>query len=351
MTTLALDDFDRVGALGSLWTAYGSGVFLCDGDRAYDSSLPGVEHAATMAVALGAADLYPRKVTVKAVRPALNAGTAEFAILLAPFLNSGSSPPILNVKEVGWRSASGGQIYIRTRTLLPAMVSYTDQLAVSYVWPAGEARTLEAQVLNAGATVQVSVDGVVLGTAPNSTVVTANIAGLYAKRGSVAAGSAPADPIRLDLFKVQDLTAGGFSAEVAPAVTSVGALTSVVLAGEGLIADAVVLPIRNPDKAWRETHRHEVSKRRTGSGHTVRFALSSRRRSRRVFAWSGLTDAELATLRTWLDTTPGPAGIGKYVTPESETLYFALDGAQWEVEPTGPKTRRVTLAVEEVYAA
>lgn len=347
MSGLAFDDFDRTGALGSLWTAYGSGVFLCDGDRAYDSGLPGVEHAATMAVALGASDLYPRKVTVKALRPALNAGTAEFAILLAPFLNSASSPPILNVKEVGWRSASGGQIYIRTRTLLPAMVSYTDHLVVSYAWPAGEARTLEAQVLNAGATVQVSVNGVVLGTAPNSTVVTANIAGIYAKRGSVAAGAAPADPIRLDLFKVENFAAG-FSTELAPVVAADPTLASVVLDSEGLIASAVALPIRAPDKTWTESGRWRTDMMPTGSGHKVRFPLSSKRRTLRNFQWSGLTTAELATLRAWFDDDP--AGVGTYTTPEGEVLYFALASAAWDMAPTGPKSRRVTVAVVQVHA-
>lgn len=348
MTGLALDDFDRTGALGSLWTAYGSGVFLCDGDRAYDSGLPGVEHAATMAVALGASDLYPRKVSVKVRRPKLNAGTAEFAILLAPFLNSASAPPILNVKEVGWRSDSGGQIYVKTRTLLPAMVGYpTTQLAVAYAWPEEEVRTLEARVINAGATVEVWVNGVVIGSVPNATVVTANIAGLYAKRGAVSAGSAPADPIRFDLFKVDNFAAG-YSSELAPVVAASPSLTSVVLDTEGLIASAVALPIRAPDKTWTETGRWRTDLMPTGSGHKVRFPLSSKRRDVRNFQWSGLTDAELTTLRAFFDDDP--AGIGTYTTPEGQALYFALASAAWDMVRTGPKSRRVTVAVVQVHA-
>lgn len=345
MTVLAIDDFDRVGALGSLWTTY-SGAWTCDGDRAKESGLPGVTNLAAMAVALGASDLYPRRVSVKVQRPKLNAGSVEFGLLVSPFSNS----PILNVKEVGWRSASGGQIFIRTRSLLPAVASFTDQTTVAYAWPEGEVRTLRADVFPGGAfLVNVYVDDVLIGSAPISTTVGLNIAGLYSFRSSVAAPSAAAEQPLFDLFKVQNFTAS-FSSELPPSPVADPTLTSLSIDGEGLIASAVALPIRAPDKAWPERHKWATAKTRMAARYVVRFPLASQKRRAWAFSWSGLTDAEVATLRTFFDTTPGPAGLGTWTTPEGQVLYFALEEPQWEIEGTGPITRRITVRVQQVYA-
>lgn len=348
MSTLALDDFDRVGALGSLWTTY-AGAWTCDGDRAKESGLPGVTNLASMAVALGASDLYPRRVSVKIRRPKLNAGNVECGLLVAPFFNN-VGITILNVKEVGWRSNSGGQIYVRTRSLLPAVASFTDQLTAAYAWPEDEVRTLRADVFPGGAAlVNVYVDDVLIGSAPISTAVGANLAGIYSFRSSVAAPSAAADAPLLDLFKVENYAAG-VSAETAPGAVDDPTMTTLSIDSEGLIAAAVALPIRAPDKSWEEDHRWATERARMEGRYVVRFPLASQKRVSRAFSWSGLTDAELATLRTYFDSTPGPAGIGTWTTPEGEVLYFALADAAWDVAPSGPVTRRVTVRVLQVRA-
>ncbi len=351
MTTLGLDSFDRSGALGSLWTTYG-GAFACDGDRAAESGLPGVQNLAAMTIYAGASDLYPRRVSVRVTRPATNAGTVEFGLLVAPLYNAASVPPILTWKEVGWRSSAGGQLFARARQSLPGTSSFPDVWTSAYAWPAGEVRTLRADVTYLGGptvNVAVYVDDVLLGSFASATAVTLNAAGLSSFRGTVAAGSNPAGVPLFDLFKVEDY-ATGVSSEVPPAASAVAVLSGVVLEGEGLIASAVALPIRAPDETWTEGRRWRTSERRSESSHVLRFPRGSRARTTRAFSWSGLTDAELATLRTFFDTTPGPAGIGTYTTPEGAVLYFALGGAKWTVEPTGPLSRRVTIEAPEVFA-
>lgn len=363
MTLLASDEFDRVGALGSNWSTL-VGAFACDGDKASESGLPGVNNWALMSVLLDATNLGARRVQAKLVRGAEGDATAgigtspagaEFGLIVRTAFNATTG--VYTFIEVGWQSLPSAALFVRTRsTIVPTPFVPPGYVTTwAHTWDVGAAKILRVEYGGPSSlnSLSVYIDDALIGSTPLPGLITGtavNKYGIFAARAVVAVSgsTAPAGAPTFDLFEVANF-ASAVSSEVAPTVAASPSLTALVLDSEGLIASAAAFPV-TPDEVWDESHRWRTNAMRTDSGHLVRRAEGSRKRRTWGFAWSGTVAADVTAMLAWFAGLKGGVGVGTYTTPEGQTIYFFVSPSRLVVDPTGKKSRRIELTAVECFA-